>query len=244
MRILVVEDELAARRGLARVIEEAGIPQEDIILAADGQQGLAQLHAHAPEIAFIDIQMPHMSGLEMIRQARKLDMQTVFVLTSAYSEFEYAKEAMHLGVKEYLVKPIAPEDVATLLAPYISRKDKADGQACHPMVRRMLQIIEADYAKPINLTTISEDLNLTPEYLSYLFRRDMGVNFSAYLRQVRIDRAFEMMQKGATRVYDIAHAVGFSDTKYFCRVFREVTGRSPGSYLKELSAVSSEEEPS
>lgn len=233
MRVLIVEDELTARRGLVMVLQQLGVKQEHIFTASDGQQGLSQLHAHRPDIAFVDIRLDKMSGLEMIRRANAQKLSTTFVLTSAYSEFEYAKEAVHLGVKEYLVKPIAPEDIAGLLAPYIASPAPAEEKVRHPMVQRMLATIDKDYAQPINLTVISEELQLTPEYLSYLFRRDMGTNFSAYLRKKRVEHALEMIQNGATRIYDIAHAVGFSDTKYFCRVFREVTGFSPGNYIKE-----------
>ena len=67
-----------------------------------------------------------------------------------------------------------------------------------------------------------------------MFHRDTGINFSAYLRNWRIERATAMMRGGRTRIYDIARAVGFNDAKYFCRVFREVIGQSPGAYLRAL----------
>lgn len=233
MQVLIVEDELAACRGLAGMLQRFGVKKENLFVASDGMEGLSQLSVHRPDIAFVDIRLNKMSGLEMIQCARTQKLDTTFVLTSAYCEFEYAKEAVHLGVKEYLVKPIAPDDVAAIIAPFFTVEDTPESRVCHPMVQRMLSIIDRDYDKPLNLTTISAELNLTPEYLSYLFRRDMGVNFSTYLRTKRVERALEMMQSGTTRVYDIARTVGFSDPKYFCRVFREVTGLSPGSYLKE-----------
>jgi len=220
------------------LLKNLGVKQEHIYTAADGQQGLAQLHAHRPDIAFVDIRLDKMSGLEMIRCSKAQNLNTTFVLTSAYSEFEYAKEALHLGVKEYLVKPISPADVEALLVQYMPRPTSEENKVYHPMVMRMLATVEEDYAKPISLAKISEELQLTPEYLSYLFRRDMGMNFSTFLRKKRVDHALEMMQNGSTRIYDIAHAVGFSDTKYFCRVFREVTGYSPGHYMKECAGQS------
>ena len=107
--------------------------------------------------------------------------------------------------------------------------------ARHPLVGKTLSIIERQYGEAINLASISDQLGVTPEYLSYLFHRDMGINFSAYLRNWRIDRATALMRGGRTRIYDIARAVGFNDAKYFCRVFREVTGQSPGTYLRGLT---------
>lgn len=237
MRILVVEDEASARHGLVSIIQQLGIPPEDISTASDGVQGLSKLCSCPTDFAFVDIRMPHKSGLDMIREARKMPLNTCFVLTSAYSEFEYAKEALHLGITDYLIKPIQPEEVKALLSPYIVKKKSEDPKRYyHPLVQQMIKTVDEEYSSSINLTNISDRLHRTPEYLSYLFSRDVGVNFSTYLRQIRIKHALEMMQNGMTRVYDVAHACGFSDTKYFCRVFHEITGQLPSNYLKSLSA--------
>lgn len=236
MRILVVEDESSARHGLVKMIQQLGIPSEEIFTAMDGVQGLSKFCACTPDFAFVDIRMPHKSGLEMIREARKISPNTCFILTSAYSEFEYAKEALHLGITDYLVKPIEPEELKALLSPHIVKKNQEDiKRFYHPLVQQMLKIIDQEYSNPINLSNLSERLHRTPEYLSYLFSRDLGTNFSSYLRQIRIQRAQEMMQNNMTRVCDVAHACGFSDTKYFCRVFHEITGQLPSNYLKTLS---------
>lgn len=235
MRVLVVEDELAAGKGLTRILRQMDDRVEVVGYASNGQQGLAQLHALSPDAAFVDICMPVMDGLEMIREARAQGLKTQFVVTSAFAEFEYARQAISLDVREYLVKPITLDDLSIALSHIMPKEESQVNNAYHPMVGRTLAIIGEKYGEPINLASISEQLKVTPEYLSYLFHRDMGINFSTYLRQVRIDHAFELMKNGSNRIYEIAHAVGFSDAKYFYRVFREVTGKSPGVYIRELA---------
>lgn len=236
MRIIVIEDEAAARRGLVKLLEDMQQPGVQVVAqASDGQQGLQQIRALSPDVAFVDIQMPIMDGLEMIRQAREQGLSTTFVVVSAFAEFDYARQAMKLNVTEYLVKPITMEDVETVLAHLLPRfgDSSVAGGACHPMVQRALKLLHEQYQDHINLSSTAESLGITPEYLSYLFHRDMGINFSTYLRNHRITRACEMMKAGSAKIYEIAHACGFSDAKYFCRVFREVTGQSPGVYIKE-----------
>ena len=238
MRVLIVEDELAARRGLSALLRELDPRIEVAGTAANGRQGLAQLSALTPEVAFVDVCMPEMDGLEMIRQAQAQGLTTQFVLVTAYAEFSYARKAVALGVKDYLLKPVTAEDLSEVLNRILPEMKQAPGQSAHhPMVDRTLKMIREQYTLPLNLTSISETLQISPEYISYLFHRDMGINFSTYLRQFRIDRAYEMMQGGSTHIYEIAHACGFTDAKYFCRVFREVTGKSPGVYLRELSSA-------
>lgn len=235
LRIIVIEDEVAARRGLVRLLEdfqESGV--QVVGQASDGQQGLQQIRALSPDVAFVDIKMPGMDGLEMIRQAREQGFMTTFVVVSAFTEFDYARQAMRLSVNEYLVKPITVEDVESVLSHLLPRFVGAEIMGVrHPMVQKASQLIHEQYGNHINLSNTAESLNITPEYLSYLFHRDMGVNFSTYLRNYRIGKACELMKDGNAKIYEIAHACGFSDAKYFCRVFREVTGRPPGVYIKE-----------
>lgn len=233
MRVLIVEDEQTARQGLIQLLGQVDSRVAVVGFAADGRQGLKQMRALSPDMVFVDIRMPVMDGLEMIRQAQAQGMSPRFVVVSAYAEFEYARQAMGLGVQEYLVKPITIDDVVALIDRVMPAFQGSDAR--HPLVGKTLAIIEKQYGEAINLAAISDQLGVTPEYLSYLFHRDMGINFSAYLRNWRIDRATALMRGGRTRIYDIARAVGFNDAKYFCRVFREVVGQSPGTYLRSLS---------
>ena len=234
MRLVVVEDEIRSRHGLVELIQTIDPRCKVVGQAVNGQQGLQQLGALAPDVAFVDIRMPVMDGLEMIREARRLELKCDFVVVSAYAEFEYARQALLLGARDYLIKPVTLEDVERVLSRLLPPPDTAAPPPQHPAVRKALEMIHANYAKRIGLEELSEQLQMTGEYLSYLFRRDVGVTFSAYLRNYRIERACERMRSGDTSTYELAQSVGFSDAKYFCRVFRQVTGQCSGEYLKGL----------
>lgn len=104
-RVVVVEDESRICRNIVHKIEQndryhvAGT-------AGDGIEALAIIQELKPDVVFTDIQMPKMGGLELIRQLKMTNPDVVYVIISGYNEFEYAKTAMHLGVREYLLKPI------------------------------------------------------------------------------------------------------------------------------------------
>lgn len=237
MRILVVEDEIIARRGLVDLIHRVDTGHEIVGQAGGGEQGLAQMHALSPDLVFVDIQMPDMSGLEMIAEARRQELQTPFVIISAFAEFSYAQQALRLDVREYLVKPVTLEDMAHMLRRFAPPEPQNSAStAKHPMVARAIRYIASHYNEHLSLESISEKFQITPEYMSYLFRRDMGINFITYLRECRLSKACEMMEGGRVKVYEVAQAVGFSDAKYFCRVFKDSTGMSPGTYLKMQAA--------
>ena len=111
MTILVVEDESRARRGLITMIHSISPSYEIIGDASNGRTAFEIILSKRPDVVFTDIRMPQMDGLELIKKVRSFQMNTRFVIVSAYEEFEYARQALTLGVDDYLVKPVMKEDV-------------------------------------------------------------------------------------------------------------------------------------
>lgn len=114
MRIVIVEDEIAIREGMARLIKTH---TEHIIVGEgiNGKEGLELILRFKPDLVITDIQMPVMNGLEMIKELFDMQLHIHAVILSGYSEFEYAKKALQFGVDDYLLKPLAAEDVEELL---------------------------------------------------------------------------------------------------------------------------------
>lgn len=98
------------------------------------------------------------------------------------------------------------------------------------VIKRAINYIREHFHEGITQEEVAAVLDITPEYLSTLFNREMEINFSAFLKQFRISHAKRMLKGTDRKVYEIANAVGYSDPKYFQRVFKEVVGVSPGEY--------------
>lgn len=114
MRILIVEDEIKIRTGMARLIS-AHTSHTIIGEAKNGKEGLEMAMRLHPELIISDIRMPEMDGLEMMEALDREGISCHRVVLSGYSEFEYARKAMRYGVEDYLLKPLAAEDVTSLL---------------------------------------------------------------------------------------------------------------------------------
>lgn len=97
-------------------------------------------------------------------------------------------------------------------------------------IKRAINYIREHYQEGITLEEVAGKLGITPEYLSTLFNREMGENFSAFLRKFRISHAKRLLKGTDMKVYEIAEAVGYTDSKYFARVFKDELGISPGDY--------------
>ena len=100
-------------------------------------------------------------------------------------------------------------------------------------IKRAMTYIQNKYGENVSLEEIAENLGITPEYLSYLFNREMGVKFSTYLRNYRMEMAKQLLESTELKIYEIASMVGYSDTKYFNRVFKETEGLSPKEFRQK-----------
>lgn len=97
-------------------------------------------------------------------------------------------------------------------------------------VNRAISYIREHYQEVISLEEMAGRLDITPEYLSTLFNREMGINFSTFLKKFRVSQAKRLLKGSDMKIYEVANAVGYGDSKYFNRVFREEVGVSPGDY--------------
>lgn len=114
MEILIVDDETVIREGIQRTLQNR-FPQHQIHLAANAEQAVTQLRNHHIHIVLTDILMPGITGLELMKMSRTRHPQVKWVVISAYSEFAYAQEAVRLGAKDYLLKPIGKENLTEMI---------------------------------------------------------------------------------------------------------------------------------
>ncbi|QOV19395.1 response regulator [Blautia liquoris] len=96
-----------------------------------------------------------------------------------------------------------------------------------PEVYRAIRIIREEYANPLTLTSVAEQVGLSPQYLSRVFREQAGENFVEYLTRIRIQKAKDLVLEGHHKVYEIADMVGMPNYRYFSTLFRKIVGVSP-----------------
>jgi len=98
------------------------------------------------------------------------------------------------------------------------------------LIRSIKQYIAQHYAENINLETISNQINLSSNYISHVFKRETGQTIVEYLTEWRIAQAKQMLQATDKKIYEIGQLVGYENEHYFSRVFKKVTGVSPNRY--------------
>ena len=104
--IIIADDESAIRNGLCEIVESMGPNISVSGSAADGKTALDLIRELNPDIAIMDICMPELDGLDVIRIASEEQLSTKFLILSGYGDFEYAQRAIRYGVKSYFLKPL------------------------------------------------------------------------------------------------------------------------------------------
>lgn len=115
INILIAEDEEDIRNGIVKWVNESDTEFYVTGAAGDGISALKSVRELEPDIIVTDICMPKMGGLELIREIRRFDRDIPIIVVSGYDEFSYAREAMGMGVREYLLKPFLPGDLVEVL---------------------------------------------------------------------------------------------------------------------------------
>ncbi|MBO6130022.1 MAG: helix-turn-helix transcriptional regulator [Pseudobutyrivibrio sp.] len=97
-------------------------------------------------------------------------------------------------------------------------------------ILKAIAYIRENYANKIAQEDVANYLSITPEYLSTLFHREMNKTFSAFVNEFRVSHAKRLLKGSDLKIYEIAERVGFTDTKYFNRVFKDIEGVSPKEF--------------
>ncbi|MDD2958564.1 MAG: response regulator [Lachnospiraceae bacterium] len=257
MKILIVDDEHIVRRGMRAIIEKADAEWEVIGQEADGSSALQFMKKEVPDVLITDIRMTSMDGIQLSKEARAKWPELIILVVSGYSEFEFAKEAVRFGALDYLLKPTAPADLIRVLrkaenvlrtrnegkveALLRTRRTSQPASVKHSLVEDAIFYMTHHYEQELSTRDMADILHLNPNYFCELFKKETGVTFLEYLTNLRITMAKEILtQKVNVKTYEVAAMVGYSDSRYFSRLFKNATGMTPSEYKEKPPSFSVE----
>lgn len=238
MKILIIDDEPKIRNGLSNLLtrregwEVAGAYEN----AADALKYLA---VNQVDVMITDIKMPEISGLELIARIRERDKKTAIIILSGYSNFQFAQRAIELGVSRYLTKPTNPTNPRELICVLEEtekklggkqEKEEDSGKIPNLFVQKAADYIKLNYSEKISIKEIADQLYLSPNYLSELFKKHTGKTISEYLTEYRLEKACQLLDHAEYRVGDVSGMVGIHDGRYFSNMFKKKYGMTPTEY--------------
>ncbi len=238
--ILIADDEEYERKALMKIIGQSCKEISFIYEASNGIMALEMWNNYHPDIIFLDIKMPGKTGIEVVKEIRQTDKEQVCVFLSAYNYFSYAKEAVSLGVNEYLLKPTENQTVAKLIKKLTEQLEEKKSQKLaleekEKTIQELTSIIENSITQQFNSEEKTEPLpaiktielpqpdeegkkKLSARLIKLLQETGEKIN-NEYMKDLKAD--------------EIAGSLNLS-TYYFSKVFKTYWGINFVDYLNEV----------
>ena len=249
-KILIVEDNDEVRNMLKQIFS----PIYEVCLAADGTAGVDKAVAENPDIILSDVMMPGMSGFEMCRKLKD-NMETshipIVLLTAKTAENQIVK-GLQLGADDYVTKPFSVkilvarcnnliESRRRLQQKYLSRPEASvkmlsENPKEQAMLEKAVEIVmqhidNADF----NIEMFAKEMGLSRTYLFTKIKGLTGQSPNEFMSTIRMKQALvKLRENPEASMVDIAYSLGFSSPSYFIKCFRQMYGKTPNSYRKEL----------
>jgi YesN/AraC family two-component response regulator len=256
-KILIADDEELERKVLSMFVEKSNLPIDKVILAEDGNDALVKIICDKPDIIVLDINMPELSGLQVLEKIRDEKLNCKVIISTAFDQFDYAVKALKLGALDFLVKPVLKRTFLNTLENAIlkiqteeSNKDKMKqldnvieylknkpveknsnySNKLPDAIVFVKEYIENNYCNYINLDDIISDCGYSKYHISRLFKNYMDCTIMEYLLKQRINKAKDLLINTQDTIKEISMSIGYSDPNYFSLIFKKVLGISPIQY--------------
>ncbi|WP_066191524.1 MULTISPECIES: response regulator transcription factor [Gracilibacillus] len=237
-KMVIVDDEKEIRYGLKNYFPWGQLGFEVVHHCENGKLALAFIEENEVDVVLTDIRMPVMDGLELAQQLHNKHTRIHTIILSGYKDFEYAKEAIRFGVKDYIIKPGKFEEMQEVFTRLKKELDtslfsnKGERNYVDNIIQTIKNYAEEHYAD-ISLDDLAVLCKMSPNYVSTFFKEKTGINFSTYLTELRMIKAKEMLDDFHYKTYEISELVGYSSPKNFTRTFKKYYGITPREYRKQ-----------
>lgn len=254
IRVLIADDERLEREALADLVVRRFEHEAVIQTAENGRRAADTAILWEVDLILMDIEMPGINGLDAARAVLEQRPECKVIFVTAYSLFQYAHEAMHLGACDYLLKPVDPDEAEAAirrairqieagrklaeLAPVAPEPaaDTAEAEDRNALVMaHVRRYMEDNYMFDLSLDSVSEILHISPAYLSAQFKKYQKMNFLDCLTELRINAAKQLLTDPLRSAAEVASMVGYEDASYFARAFKKRTGMTPTQYRREAA---------
>ncbi len=261
--VVIVDDSALFRREIILTTPWEKMNCTVIGFAEDGLPGLKVIMDMKPDIVITDIKMIQMDGIEMIKELKARGCKSRFIVVSAYNEFDYAVQALKMQADDYLLKPISDSSLELSIMKSIEKlnnakvlnnesfddvnlenfyqkyekiKHKVERNNANTYIVNACLYIEQNYANTnLTMNSVSEYLNISDSYLVKLFRSELDVTFIEYLTLIRLFFSLKQLSEISSTVYQVAESVGYSDYRYFTKVFKKEFKMNPSEYKNKFN---------
>lgn len=199
---------------------------------------MEEIQALEPTLVVLDLKMEPIDGFQIMQLLREAGQSCYFLLVSAYGTFANSRRFFLAGGFDYILKPIQSQEIQLALGRLyrqlgIDKAEEASFKGCNPAFIDLIAHLNNNYMKKHSLEALGKQFGLSPNYICNLFSKHYKTTLVHYVTALRMMEAKRQIEVRAKPLKAIAADCGYSDYYYFCRVFKDYFGVSPGKYGTE-----------
>ncbi len=198
------------------------------------------------DVVFTDIKMNNTTGLQLAERAGSANIESLFVMVSAYDEFSYALQAIHIGVFDYLLKPLTKEVFDNVIVKIRKKFEKNSAvvqkyslpkiSGMNQNFKNLIEYLQDNYMNPIHMNDITDMFHISKSYCTQLCQKYYNMGFSKLLTKIRMENARIMLNDRNLEIKEIALLTGFDDYAYFNRKFKNYFHKTPNQIRMQADA--------
>ncbi|MDR0999510.1 MAG: response regulator [Clostridiales bacterium] len=259
MNLLIVDDEQIVINGILSGVDFAICGIKQVFTVNSVSQAKAILEREEVSLVLSDIEMPRASGLDLLRFVRNAYPKVACALLTCHAEFAYAKEAIHLGCVEYLLKPVVNSEIADLLTKMVEEftknsdivekaeigkvwlggkkqeESQAHGEKLNKedLVKEVQKyLLDHISDESLSLTSIADAFHRNQDHLNRIFKSVTGETIIHQIIACRMKMAAGLLAEGRFSSAAIARMCGYENYGHFVASFKKAYGKSPTAYAK------------
>lgn len=244
--ILIIEDEISVMNTISEIFGT----EYNLIEASDGKNGLELAKQVIPDIIISDINLPEISGIEIctLLKNEQLTSHIPVLLITSHVEKKLKDIAFQSGANDFIEKPFNPfylkKKIESLLE-YRTKlienfknnsENKLPDDFNDVLIKKVIVFINQNISNQnLNTNMIADEIGLSRSQMWRVFKHKTGNSLSDYIREIKMQKAATMLMSGRYRIGEVSDFVGFSDSRYFSRIFIKKFGITPTEYSKQFA---------
>ena len=225
-RVLLADDEAAILEGYKLLFDWEKYQCEVVGTAMDGREAVEKARELKPDIVIMDIN---------IQETAPADHPIYMIVVTGYDEFSYCQEALRLRVSDFLLKPIDFDAFGEVIEGLVKKVMENPNRqvVLSDTLKKIVDYVNKNLSdEDMRLTLLAENMNMNPNYISQLFKKELGCGYHAYLNQVRVEKAKKYLRQTNEPISVVAELVGFSDYRIFTKILKGIVGVTPSQFRK------------
>ena len=231
-KVLIVDDDDVLRSELRDFFGD-----EQVLEAESGEGALNILRrVNDIGVVLLDVMMEGISGLDVLTAIKKNNPDLIVIIVTGSNSKDTAIEALKGHADDYIEKPIDAKKLRNIVDRFLEGEclSELNIHGIKSKIQRVKLLVEKNCYKKIRLNDVALEVSLSPKYLSRLFKKHVGIDFSDYRLKIQMDKAKGFLVKFDYNVNQVAEKLGYENSESFSRQFKKIVHFTPTAYRSKI----------